>query len=115
MVLCLGEEDYFCCNDDSTSIMDDYQNFRKTWKCTCCNLPVVIEATTEDDDIIRYYRLSAKDLEDGDFVHVPGAGFSEVLAVGKQANGYFVAIKEYRRLSRLDERKFFNTLYTGRF
>nr|PMJ83715.1 hypothetical protein BCU13_02650 [Vibrio lentus] len=115
MTVRLGEEDYFCCNAISTSIKKDYQNFRKTWTCTCCSLPIVINAKTETGKVIRHYRLSAKDLIVGDFVYIQGAGFSEVLDVGKQSNGYFVAIKAYRRLNKLDDKRFFNTLYSARF
>ena len=113
MVSHLGDEKYFCNDSDDSEL--DYQDIRKTWKCPCCSIPVLIEATTDEGKVIRYYRLAAQDIVEGDFVHVHGAGFSEVLAVGKQNNGYFLAIREYRRLSKLGIRDFFNTLYTGRF
>jgi hypothetical protein len=116
MFVQLGKEKYFCNKSgDSEPVELDYQDIRKTWVCPCCSIPVSIEATTENNDMKNYLRLSAKDIDEGDYVYVHGSGFLSVLAVGKQKDGYFLAIKGHGRKNKLGDNNFFNTLYSGKF
>ncbi|KJY79298.1 hypothetical protein TW78_00930 [Vibrio coralliilyticus] len=112
----LGKEKYFCNKSGDVDPVElDYQDIRKTWVCPCCSIPVTIEATSENDGIQSYLRLSVKDIEVGDYVYIHGSGFLSVVAAGKQNDSYFLAIKGHGRLSKLKDTEFFNTLDSGKF
>lgn len=107
----LGEEEYFCSGDAELKKIDQDNINSETWKCKCCNRPVFIDALRSGEETRSYYRLSVKEIEVGNYIYNPSSSdFLSVLAVGKEKNGYFIAIKGYKKLTGIAQDKFYLVL-----
>jgi hypothetical protein len=111
----LGEEEYFCIKKRDEYPLSERQFNVETWKCTCCDKPVWITSTNENGTQESYFRLSIQDVVVDDDVYIQQSGFTRVLQVGKEKNGYFIALKDYGKQTKLTERHFCLVLPSGRF
>ena len=110
----LGEESFSCITTPEKVALSEYEVDQKSWKCHCCNEPVLIDAE-DDGEHNQYIRLSVKDVIKGDYVYIRNDGFLEVLDAGKDNKGYFLAIKSFRKLTKLTEDYFCLVERRGRF
>lgn len=110
----LGKEKYFCIENSENELSEEGEVNTKSWRCLCCDNPVIIDAVDVEGKKERYFRIPVNEVIKEDYVYIPQSGFLRVLAAGKEKNGYFLALKSYRKLTGLTDKHFCLIYPSGR-